>query len=381
MHLGDVNFSVKRLSGRGEPMKRVTRAIVCLAAVLITAQATGASAATAKVKFFVREDLNTSALFGISCATSAASCIAVGVFSNPGDTTPGFGNLIVQTVQNGVPTGGTIVPEQFGGVLNSVSCWTPGTCIAVGTVLVAQSPPQTEGLVVPITNGGTGNPVTLSDVSSLTGITCTSGAMCMATGEDGINGGGSSEGVVVPIVAGTPGSAEPVQNTRILNAISCVATTDCTAVGQMMARGDRLRGVVVSIANGVPGTSLEASATETLKAVQCQNPSSCTAVGSHLAGSVFKDALVKLEDGKVVSRALFPKHGVLDGYACGPSNGCIAVGTSSQGEGTFVVGSRVTMVPATQTLYAASCFATCVAVGVFPRNGSNTVGVDAAELP
>ena len=362
-------------------MKTITRVIVCAVVILIAAQATGTNPASAKPKFFVSEDPNTSALFGISCATSAQSCIAVGLGgSNPGNP-PGFGNLIVQTVQNGVPVGATIIPEEFGGFLNSVSCWTPGNCTAVGTLLEAQSSTQTEGVVVPITLGDTGNPVAVPGVAGLTGIACTSAGRCMAAGSTA-SGGPSSEGAVIPIVSGTPGSPQPVPHTRILNAISCPDSADCTAVGQMVASGDKLRGVVAPITNGVAGTAQEVSSTEVLNSVQCLTAASCTAVGAHVAGTVTRDALVKLEAGRVISKALFPKRGVLHGYACNPSGSCIAVGTSSQREGTFAVGPRVMEVAGTQILYAESCFATCVAVGVFtPLNASRTVGVDAAELP
>ena len=129
---------VSRFAGRGLASRAAAVASAgCLVALMTTgtAAATGTGAASQAV-------LNAS-LSDVSC-TSASSCVAVGTFLGSVQGTKAFDNFTLAENWNGttwtvVPSPSPKLPGQ-GAELNSVSCTSSTSCMAVGETLVFHEP-------------------------------------------------------------------------------------------------------------------------------------------------------------------------------------------------------------------------------------------------
>lgn len=160
-----------------------------------------------------------------------------------------------------------------GASLTAVACQTPTSCTAVG-----RNPTSYDGVVVPITDGTPGVPVTVpaEPFESSSAIACQSASSCTAVG---INS--SNFGVVVPIDDGTPASPVKARRFAAFFGIACETATLCEGVGQSGLSTQR--GAVVPIFSGDPGFPIPAPGDfghPSLNAVACVSSTTCEVVGT-----------------------------------------------------------------------------------------------------
>ncbi len=163
-------------------------------------------------------------LYAISCA-SPTSCVAVGEYEDePDDTDPALAeswNGSAWTVDS-PPT----IPHAFQTSLNSVSCWEPNSCMAVGAYDIAGNPPPEGNTVSESWDGSAWHqqsaPVLPETFSDLHGVSCTSATFCAGLGY------GSPGASYVALWNGA-WSYEAFGTA--LDSVSCVSETYCIAVG------------------------------------------------------------------------------------------------------------------------------------------------------
>jgi hypothetical protein len=204
--------------------------------------------------------------------------------------------------------------------LYETACPTSTTCYAVGT-----DSSETEGVVVPITNGIPGTPANVSGPNALHGVACPSAAICYAVGTTS-----SPEGVVVPMSSGTPGAPESVPGTYELFRVACPTTTTCYAVGD-----DGGQGLVVPITSGIPGTPVKVPGTQMLQGVACPSATTCYATG--VTPSPFQGVVVPLNNGIPGTPLAVSGTHQFFGVDCASATTCYATGESpSPTEGLVV---------------------------------------------
>jgi lysophospholipase L1-like esterase len=165
-----------------------------------------------------------SALYAISCA-SPTSCVAVGEYEDePDDTDPALAEIWngnTWTVDS-TPT----IPYAGQTSLNSVSCWAPGSCRAVGGYDIFGNPPPEGNAISESWDGFAWHlqsaPVLPETFSDLHGISCASATFCAGLGY------GSPGASYVSLWNGT-WSYEAFGTA--LDALSCISETYCVAVG------------------------------------------------------------------------------------------------------------------------------------------------------
>jgi uncharacterized repeat protein (TIGR02543 family) len=257
----------------------------------------------------------TSELLGVACP-SATTCEAVGYNSSD--------EGVVVPITSGVP--GSPVTVSGTEFLNGVACPSTTTCDAVGATQVTVGVSLVSiGLVVPITSGVPGSPVTVSGTAQLFGVACPSATICEAVGATQVTVDNvlTLTGVVVPITSGVLGSPVTVSGTFELDGVACPSTTSCEAGGD---------GVVVPITSGVPGSAAAVSGTGQLYGVACSSATTCEAVGTDGDGVV-----VPITSG-VPGSAVTPSGTYeLDGIVCPTTTTCEAVGDNSTPEGVVVL--------------------------------------------
>ena len=153
--------------------------------------------------------------------------------------------------------------------LNGVSCFSPRTCIAVGS-----RGPRT--LAERWAGGSWSIQSTLNsaqgDVSLLSGVSCVSPSICIAVGNQG-------GGALVERWSGTSWSLQPTATAvgDNLTGVSCVSLTACTAVslGGPAERWNGRRWSIQPTANSEPEVS------NLLNGVSCASTTACTAVGDY----------------------------------------------------------------------------------------------------
>jgi hypothetical protein len=165
-----------------------------------------------------------SELYAISCA-SPTSCVAVGEYEDePDDTHPALAenwNGSTWTVDS-TPT----IPHTFQTYLNSVSCWAPASCMAVGGYNIFGNPPPEGNTVSENWDGSVWQlqsaPVLPETFNELHGVSCTSATFCIGLGY------GSPGANYLALWSGA-WSYEPFGTA--LDSVSCVSETYCLAVG------------------------------------------------------------------------------------------------------------------------------------------------------
>jgi hypothetical protein len=198
------------------------------------------------------------------------------------------------------------------GSLYGVACPSASSCEAVGS-----NETLTAGVVVPITNGTPGNPITVPGIG-LNAVTCQSASSCEAVGSNGADFG---DGVVVAITNGIPGTPIIVPGVQ-LTGVACQSASSCEAVGQSTHEID---GVVVAITNGIPGNPITVPGASDLYAVACQSASSCEAGGENTAGTA--GVVVPITNGILGAPIAVPGGDYLDGVACPSASSCEAIGS------------------------------------------------------
>jgi hypothetical protein len=223
-------------------------------------------------------------------------------------------------------SGSRLVPETNVGLsdvsLDSISCWAPAGCMAVGTngslngnaaALLSGARWQTESVPSPKSVG----------VDELMSVSCVSASDCWA---GGVMNGSTSELVALLehwngarwSVVGAP---RPVGS--YVDTLSCVSPTDCWAAGFVGDNGPDVRPlvehwngqrwVVVSVVSGHGGFT----------GISCSTPASCVVVGGTTPSAL------ELTAGKW--RAIPPTHmgGAFTALACSSANACWAIGVAN----------------------------------------------------
>lgn len=160
-------------------------------------------------------------LASVSCA-SPGNCVAGG-HAGSGTADNPYRPFVV-TQSGGKWAAPVAVPGESGGQVTAVSCAGIGDCAAVGTSASAST---SGGFAVSEENGKWGNPVTFSG-TGLSSVSCAAAGTCSAGGQ------GSADPATVDEVDGTWGApailADSVPGAQILS-VSCAAAGACAAAG------------------------------------------------------------------------------------------------------------------------------------------------------
>jgi hypothetical protein len=303
-----------------------------LGAGLAGAPAAAGGAATAAPAWSIQPTqvpmLPTGVLRGISCPTTSW-CAAAGYYSD--------GHLFEQPmveVWNGTAWAVQPFAPPAGitsGILNGVSCSSPGMCMAVGTYDVQS------GAALPLTlrwNGSKWSTVAAPALESseevLQGVSCPSPSACEAVGW--YTGAGYATAAVGETWNGSTWSLDslhqPAGTSSELDGVSCTAEAACAAVGGFISTA------------GVPGTLAEMWNGKTWSAVA--TPDGSGASSASLAGvSCAPGAAVRCEavgDGAIAAawngRAWSTQRAVgglsdplLFGVSCAAASGCMSSGS------------------------------------------------------
>ena len=169
----------------------------------------------------------------------------------------------------------TVPPLMNGYVMDAVTCPTSNECIAEGRTNTSQ---MSDEFFVTTDFGSSWSAVPATGSGSLESISCSSAATCVAVGGSVVttdNGG----------MSWSPVTSYPRPNGG-LSGVSCaMATSDCEAVGAEIGTTDT--GVVLlSVDNGATWTSgTLPNGVAPLNAISCVSGSTCVAVGSDIVST------------------------------------------------------------------------------------------------
>jgi hypothetical protein len=212
-----------------------------------------------------------------------------------------------------------------GGQLNGVSCTSPSACTAVGGSPAGKA-------LAERWNGSSWQiqPAPSPAGAFLSGVACTSSSACTAVG--GSAAGTLAEqwdGTTWSIQA----TANPPQGGGFLDGVACTSPSACTAVGKSNAGtlAERWDGTSWSIQ---PTPSPAGAQFTFLNTVACASASACTAAGAYQDSSGAFQALAEQWDGTSWAIQPTPQlasgaMSQLIGVACTSATGCTAVGYSS----------------------------------------------------
>jgi hypothetical protein len=258
------------------------------------------------------------ALSGVSCP-SPTFCIAVGNAAVGSTTEP--------LIERWDGTGWSVVagPSIDGATsseLSGVSCPTPTTCIAVGSVTMSIAA-GTRTLVEEWVNGGAWSIVTGPDLggaspSSLAGVSCSSAASCFAVGAAG-------DSTLAEFWDGSSWSVVPSLNPGNLFGVSCPSATSCYAVGESGTDTlvEHWDGNTWSV---MPSASTQHEFGPGLVGVACSSPTSCYAVGYAVglfSPSAFTESSTNGSPWSIVSQR---EPATRVGVACPGATVCFSVG-------------------------------------------------------
>jgi hypothetical protein len=374
--------------------------VIASAGCLVALAATGTAAASTP------SVLNAS-LSDVSC-TSASNCVAVGTFLGRIKGTSAFQNFTLAETWNG--TAWTVVPSPSprapGGAaeLNSVSCTSSTSCMAVGETLVLHEP---GGFLAPhplaeAFNGTTWRVVPTLKLAHtgarLNGVSCTSPSRCMAVGNEGtprkptlFTFAASWNGTAWTFVP-TPAPLTP--GGTALSDVSCTSSTSCMAVGYYGSGP----GTQVTLAEAWNGTAWHRLTTPTpdsmgtLAGVACTATAACLSVGGRAATGVtlVNATLSEQWNGSRWQVRSSPNPGGanfagLNSVSCTGPTACMATGGGASGEGEsgFTLaeswnGASWSLIPSpspgsfSDELLGVSCTSpgSCMAVGDFEGTGN-----------
>lgn len=321
-----------------------------------------------------------------------------------------------------LPANRSTVPQA---ILNSVSCSSTTTCVAVGRY---ESATGGRALVVNELGGGWGSPHSITLPANalsaanavLNSVSCRDAIDCVAVGQYEKNA--SYEGMIVAERHGVWGAAieAPLPSGSVsatetaLNGVDCTSIGNCVAVGQFKNHlGDQ--GFIIRESSGVWGHALvsplppraKPNFITQLDSVSCTSNGNCVAVGQYVNTSPSRQAMIVTERSGSWSSsvaAVLPTGAHYDPWAglfsvkCVSLGYCVAVGVyegphggqgliSVEAGGHWRTGIQAPLptgsapgVRADQLL-AVTCttFGNCHAVGQFTR-GQLDFGVEITEV-
>jgi hypothetical protein len=272
---------------------------------------------------------DTAGLNSVSCASST-SCVAVGPYNDEG------GQTLIE-YWNGSSWSVMTSPNEGNSVLEAVSCVDPTDCVAVGSASPTGSKSETliesfdgtEWSIVPSPNAAGHN--------ELWGVSCTSATDCMAVGSSGDT---EPDPTWVPLVETWNGTdwiltKHPHIGSDVLTSVSCSGPSDCMVVGfpeyaenGRMASWNGSKWKVYSIPTVGKGSLPYA--------VTCPTSTYCVAVGSYSDSSYNERTLVLFWHGGNWFARSSPSPGAgsgkdasedeLSSVACTGKHRCVAVG-------------------------------------------------------
>lgn len=325
-------------------------------------------------------------------------------------------------VEAALPSGAVQNPYSLS--VPSVSCASPGGCVAVGEFLDKNA--HFQGLVLVQSAGrwGVGKAANLptnaaaDPNAALSGVSCRSPGNCSAVGTYR-DGSVHTQGLLLSESAGVwstgveaklPSNAGP-DPVVSLAAVSCGSSGNCAAVGSYLDSMGHRQGLLLDESSGTWGTGLEVGLPGTpapdpsvaVSSVSCAAPRDCTAVGSFQDSSMHYQGLLLTESSGVwgtgVEAAPPTDVGsnpgvIVSSASCWSPGNCAAVGRyldgSSNSRGLLLSESSGTWAPGTETrlpssvgsnpnasLNSVSCPAarSCVAVGGYEDSSSHAQGL------
>jgi hypothetical protein len=327
-----------------------------------------------------------SVLSGVSC-TSATACVAVGNTVDVSGT-----ELTLAERWNGSAWSIMSTPEPAGASgseLDGVSCAAAAACVAVG---FSDNGAGVQRTLTERWNGSSWSIKKSPNVSGiennmLSGVSCVSGSMCVATGHSSNANGdrqwtlaerwnGSAWSIMsTPNRGGAPGSN--------LAGVSCSSPTACTGAGSYSLADGR----PVTLAERWNGSSWSIQNTPQppgiwswFMGVSCPSPTTCAAVAVHLSNQRHGETLAMGWDGTSWSVQPTPTptgamNSQISGVSCSSPAACTAVGQLDLAPGPPLTlaerwdGStwsiETTPTPLNSYLLGVSCpsAAVCIAVG------------------
>ena len=262
---------------------------------------------TARPAQFNTGDQNASpndSFFSVSC-TSPGNCTAVGSFLN---SSAGY-EAFTMTSTNDVwararPTVflAGVQSTSLNAVFNSVSCSSPGNCTTVG--MFKNSDGGFEGMTMTSQNGNwdTARPAVVSAIQDeakygmFNSVSCASPGNCIAAGLVR-NSSNTNEAFTMTSVNGEWDTAQPavfpiseqfVSRSGFFTSVSCASPGNCTAVGKFMDATGENQAFTMSLANGAWDLARPAqfntdfrntAPDDGLESVSCATPGNCTAAG------------------------------------------------------------------------------------------------------
>ncbi len=276
-------------------------------------------------------------LNSVSCASSS-SCIAVGHYYNS--------SIVPQTlIESWNGTSWSIVPSPDQGtnlnILNAVHCMSASSCVAVG---VHMNPSNTaDDTLIESWNGTSWSivpsPSQGNDGSVLFSVSCTGLASCVAAGfyDNGVayrtlaeSWNGTSWSIMSSPNEGT--------NNNVLNAVSCISANFCVAAGYYYTGFAHL--TLIESWNGTSWSIMSSpnqiSSGSGLSGVSCASSASCVAAGNYLNGGIVQ-TLVETWNGTswaiVATPNVGSSHNFLNAAYCATSTICIVAGDYVTGTG------------------------------------------------
>jgi hypothetical protein len=233
-------------------------------------------------------------LSAVSC-TAENACVAVGTSANRSVTS----TATLAEVWNGAAWAISPTPNPksaSGGVLNSVSCWSPYGCIAIGGYTSPSG--NTAETLAEVWNGVTWAiqpiPKPSGSISGgLDAVSCTSARACTAVGQYFV-GSFVSFTTFSEVWNGHRWSIESTDNlphaSAYLLGVTCTSAHACTAVGQYSPRPN----VILTLGEAWNGSSWtieptpnpQGTSNSDLSGVSCTAARSCAAVGSAPSGTL-----------------------------------------------------------------------------------------------
>jgi hypothetical protein len=243
------------------------------------------------------------------------NCTAVGSYDvSGGDTegllmteTAGTWATGVEAVLPATPTGDPRVE------LDSVSCWSPGNCTAVGSYV--DNSGDTQGLLLTESAGSWASGVqaglpaspTMDPGVGLSQVSCASAGNCTAVGKYADNSG-DGQGLLLTETAGQWATgvqaalpASPTGDPQVsLAGVSCASAGNCTAVGNYSDNAGNHQGLLLTETAGTWATGVQSPLPAaptgdpgvSLSAVSCVAAGGCTATGNYSDNSSHSQGLL-----------------------------------------------------------------------------------------
>jgi hypothetical protein len=326
-------------------------------------------------------------LLSVDC-TSPGNCVGVGYYwdANGADDSQAMastetGGVWAQPTKVALPSNKNVSSGGQAAELNSVSCTSPGNCVAGGTYTDTHGSADYQAMVVAESNGvwGTATEVVLpsgantssgGQQASMYSVACTTAANCVAVGNY-TDGTESFQAMVATETSGTWTQAVKVelptgadtgaadQNASLVG-LSCPSAGNCVAVGQY-ADGSALNQLMaVNETSGVwaqakelglPADANPAFPNPILNSVTCTGAGDCVAVGRYvptISGGSPDEPMVATETAGVWAqpiRITLPtgagstvnQQAALDSVSCTSAGTCVAGGSfvGAGGNGDF----------------------------------------------